>query len=32
MTEETELTPKQRRFCEEYAIDFNGTKAAICPV
>jgi phage terminase small subunit len=29
MTEETELTPKQRRFCEEYAIDFNGTQAAI---
>jgi hypothetical protein len=29
MTEETELTPKQKRFCEEYAIDFNGTQAAI---
>lgn len=24
-----ELTDKQRRFCEEYIIDFNGTQAAI---
>jgi len=23
------LTPRQRRFCEEYAIDFNGSKAAV---
>jgi len=23
-----ELTPKQRRFCEEYVIDWNGTRAA----
>lgn len=23
------LTPKQKRFCEEYIIDLNGTKAAI---
>jgi len=23
------LTPKQKRFCEEYVIDFNGTQAAI---
>lgn len=23
------LTPKQRRFCEEYVIDLNGTQAAI---
>jgi hypothetical protein len=23
------LTPRQRRFCEEYVIDFNGTAAAI---
>ncbi|MHC4756069.1 MAG: terminase small subunit [Planctomycetota bacterium] len=29
MTEEIELTPKQRRFCEEYAVDLNGTQAAI---
>lgn len=24
-----ELTPKQRVFCEEYVIDYNGTRAAI---
>lgn len=23
------LTPKQKRFCEEYVIDFNGAQAAI---
>lgn len=23
------LTPKQKRFCEEYLIDLNGTRAAI---
>lgn len=23
------LTPKQKRFCEEYVIDFNATQAAI---
>jgi phage terminase small subunit len=23
------LTPKQQRFCEEYILDLNGTKAAI---
>jgi hypothetical protein len=23
------LTDKQRRFCEEYCIDYNGTRAAI---
>jgi phage terminase small subunit len=23
------LTPKQKRFCQEYIIDFNGTQAAI---
>lgn len=26
---EIELTPKQIRFCEEYVIDWNGTRAAI---
>ena len=26
---EQELTTKQRRFCEEYAVDCNGTQAAI---
>lgn len=25
----TKLSPKQRRFCEEYLIDLNGTQAAI---
>ena len=25
----TELNAKQKRFCEEYIIDFNGTQAAI---
>lgn len=25
----TLLTPKQKRFCEEYLIDFNATQAAI---
>ena len=24
----TELTPKQHRFCQEYMVDFNATKAA----
>jgi phage terminase small subunit len=24
-----ELTPKQKRFCLEYMVDFNGTQAAI---
>ena len=24
-----ELTPKQKRFCQEYVIDLNGTQAAI---
>ncbi len=23
------LTPKQKRFCEEYVVDFNATQAAI---
>lgn len=27
--QERPLTPKQERFCEEYAIDLNGTQAAI---
>ena len=26
---ETELSDKQKRFCEEYCLDWNGTKAAI---
>lgn len=26
---EKQLTDKQRRFCEEYVIDWNGTRAAI---
>ena len=26
---EREITAKQRRFCEEYLIDLNGTQAAI---
>lgn len=26
---ELELTDKQKRFCEEYMLDFNGTQAAI---
>ena len=26
---EKELTPKQKRFCSEYIIDWNGTRAAI---
>lgn len=25
----SDLTPKQRRFCEEYVVDLNGTQAAI---
>lgn len=25
---EPELTPKQKKFCEEYIFDFNGTRAA----
>jgi phage terminase small subunit len=29
MAEEIELTGKQKRFCEEYIFDFNGTRAAI---
>lgn len=27
--EEMNLTPKQERFCQEYIIDFNGTRAAV---
>lgn len=26
---DTKLTDKQKKFCEEYVIDFNGTQAAI---
>ena len=26
---EQKLTEKQKRFCEEYIIDWNGTRAAI---
>lgn len=29
MSENSELTPKQRLFCREYVKDFNGTQAAI---
>lgn len=29
MKEEVKLTPKQRRFVEEYCVDFNATQAAI---
>lgn len=29
MDKETTLTPKEERFCYEYAIDFNATQAAI---
>lgn len=29
MAEENKLSAKQERFCEEYIIDYNGTKAAI---
>ena len=29
MKQETQLTTKQKRFCEEYAVDCNGTQAAI---
>ncbi len=25
---ETKLSDKQRKFCEEYVVDYNGTKAA----
>jgi phage terminase small subunit len=25
----TPLTPKQQRFCDEYLIDLNATKAAL---
>lgn len=25
----TALTPRQRRFCEEYTVDFNGAAAAV---
>ena len=28
-TPETTLTPKQTLFCQEYAVDLNGTQAAI---
>lgn len=28
MSEEKKLTDKQKRFCEEYVIDWNGTRAA----
>ena len=27
--EHKQLTPKQKRFCQEYVIDSNGTQAAI---
>ncbi len=27
--DQAELTPKQKRFCQEYVIDLNGTQAAI---
>jgi len=27
--QDDELTPKQKRFCEEYLIDLNATQAAI---
>ena len=27
--EDGELTPKQKRFCEEYLVDLNATQAAI---
>lgn len=29
MTIVAKLTPKQKRFCDEYLIDLNGTQAAI---
>lgn len=29
MSQEKELTPKQKRFVEEYVVDLNGTQAAI---
>ena len=29
MAEQSNLTPKQERFCREYVIDLNGTQAAI---
>ena len=29
MANEEKLTAKQKRFCEEYIIDWNGTRAAI---
>jgi|SRR5580765_1575369 len=29
VTKVVQLDPKQRRFCEEYIIDFNATRAAI---
>lgn len=28
-TKKADLTPKQKRFCEEYLIDLNATQAAI---
>lgn len=28
-TEKTKLTPKQRKFCDEYLVDRNATQAAI---
>ena len=29
MNNNGELTPQQKRFCEEYLVDFNATQAAI---
>ena len=29
MNNNGEFTPKQKRFCEEYLVDFNATQAAI---
>ncbi len=28
MPKDTPLTPQQERFCQEYAVDYNGTNAA----
>ena len=29
MAKKSDLTPKQKRFCEEYLIDLNATRAAL---
>lgn len=29
MPKDIHLTPQQERFCQEYAVDYNGTNAAI---